>query len=243
MGSFKDLTGCWFGNLFIDGINHRNKNGSIYWFCKCKCGNTVKVPTYSLTHGYTKSCGCMKSKWIKEKNKKINDYNISGDFGIGYSSNGIEFYFDLDDYERIKDYCWRYKDGYIKTSKPKNITLSRFIMEVGKNDNVIVDHINRNTKDNRKSNLRICTSQENSFNSSTPINNKSGIIGVRIRKDTNKWYADIRIDGKLIYLGSYLDKDDAIISRLRAELKYFGEDFAPQRHLFKKYNIKKEEEL
>ena len=47
--------------------------------------------------------------------------------------------------------------------------------------------------------------------------------------------ARITYNYKSIYLGLYEDITDAIIARLKAEIKYFGKEFAPQRHLFKKY--------
>ena len=49
--------------------------------------------------------------------------------------------------------------------------------------------------------------------------------------------ARIKINGKLIRIGFYASKDEAIIARLQAEVKYFKE-FAPQRNLFKQYGIK-----
>lgn len=46
----------------------------------------------------------------------------------------------------------------------------------------------------------------------------------------------IKIKGKQKHLGYFANKNDAVIARLKAEAKYFGE-FAPQRHLFEEYNI------
>ena len=97
-------------------------------------------------------------------------------------------------------------------------------------------NINRNELDNRKSNLRQCTQQENSRNRSIPKNNKSGYIGVCYNKRYEKWNSYICIDGKQYFLGYFSNKLDALIERLKAEKQYFGE-FAPQRHLFEEYNI------
>lgn len=68
------------------------------------------------------------------------------------------------------------------------------------------------------------------------IDNKSGIIGVSYSNDQNNWRAYINVDNKRIELGRRKDKLKAIKLRLEAELKYFG-DNAPQKHLFKEYNI------
>ena len=50
---------------------------------------------------------------------KNNTYDLSGEYGIGYTSKGEEFYFDLEDYDLIKDYCWRTdRNGYIVSNEP-----------------------------------------------------------------------------------------------------------------------------
>ena len=101
---------------------------------------------------------------------------------------------------------------------------------------MVVDHINMNPLDNRKCNLRICTMQQNNFNKKEQTNNTSGRVGVTWDKQTNKWRAQIQVNGKSIKLGRFKNKEDAIKARLQAEMKYYKE-FAPQRHLFKQYGI------
>lgn len=167
--------------------------------------------------------------------KKYNKYNLNNKFGTGIPSNcDGEFYFDLDDYDKIKEYCW-YKDfstGYMKTKTPDNkwIYLHRFITD---NQFKIVDHINRNKLDNRKENLREATKKQNILNrDGVVVTNTSGITGVYFNSKRNKWQTQICVNNKNTYLGIFTDKDDAIKCRLKAEAKYFKE-FAPQRHLFK----------
>lgn len=174
--------------------------------------------------------------------KKYNKYDLSGEYGIGYCSNtNSEFYFDLEDYDKIKEYCWiEYnRKGYRSIEAWNlgiggNITMNWLI--TGKN----CDHKNRNTLDNRKINLRPCTTVENAQNKTKPKNNTSGVIGVHLDKRINKWVARIKTTEKRILLGNFTNKDDAIIARLNAEAKYFKE-FAPQRHLFEQYKIIEEE--
>ena len=86
-----------------------------------------------------------------------------------------------------------------------------------------VDHINHNTLDNRKENLRICTQQQNSFNRQKYSRNTSGCIGVNIDKRRDKWFAQIMINGRTKFLGYYKDKQSAIVARKKAEEEYFGE--------------------
>lgn len=172
--------------------------------------------------------------------KKFNRYDLSGDVGIIYDNKGVDFLFDIEDYDKVKDIRWyskKTKDGHIYLENKKGLYKSfhRVVMNA---ENVYVDHINRNTRDNRKSNLRISTNQQNSFNCNLSKNNKSGYIGVSWDKSKRIWIAKIKVNYKDIYLGSSKNSiEDALILRLKGELKYVGKDFAPQRHLFEKYNI------
>ena len=83
-----------------------------------------------------------------------------------------------------------------------------------------VDHIDGNESNNRLSNLRVVTKQENSRNRATSKNNTSGTTGVHYAKSECKWRAAIMVDRKTISLGDYTNKDDAIKARKAAEVKY-----------------------
>ena len=171
--------------------------------------------------------------------RKQNIYDLTGSFGIGWTFNtNRKFYFDLEDYDKIKNYCWfensnglRYNSLATKDPETnKRIKMHQLLGFDG------YDHRNRNPMDNRKENLRQATHQENNRNHSVAINNTSGIIGVSFDKNRNQWSAGISVNGKWMWLGRHSDKQDAIIARLQAEQKYY-KDFAPQRHLFKKYGV------
>lgn len=103
-------------------------------------------------------------------------------------------------------------------------------------EGLFIDHINRNRNDNRRENLRICTSEQNSANKSITDKNTSGIVGVSFNKKLKKWCSSISKNNKNIYLGVSENKEVAIKIRLQAEKDYYGE-FAPQRHLFEEYGI------
>ena len=90
-------------------------------------------------------------------------------------------------------------------------------------EGMIVDHINGNGLDNRKSNLRIVTYTQNSMNRKMNCRNKSGHSGVRWHNRSKTWEASIRIDGIWTYLGSSTDKEEAIKIRKLAEEKYYGQ--------------------
>lgn len=83
-----------------------------------------------------------------------------------------------------------------------------------------LDHINHNRTDNRWNNLRQITQQHNKKNQTMNGNNKSGITGVSWYKQTNKWRAQIRHNGKKINLGYFNSIDDAAKARQTANVKY-----------------------
>lgn len=161
-----------------------------------------------------------------------NIYNIKNDFTemiINSKKNGlIKVKIDITDIDKCNQIRWCYaknKDSaYIEgTYKGKKVKLHRFILNVTDNK-ILVDHINRNTLDNRKSNLRFATNQENSFNKSIRSDNKSGYPGVDFKN--NKWRAKIKYNGNTIHLGYFIDKNEAILNRQLAE-KYFFKEFSP----------------
>lgn len=86
-----------------------------------------------------------------------------------------------------------------------------------------VDHKNRNRSDNRWCNLREATVNDNNRNRELSPQNKSGYKGVYWREDRDKWVARIKVNNKVITLGHYLIKEDAIKARQVAEQKYHGE--------------------
>ena len=93
-----------------------------------------------------------------------------------------------------------------------------------------IDHVNRNKLDNRRSNLRICTRQQNGKNRSLSSNNKSGYHGVHFantEKRVKRWVASTRVDGKKKIIGRYYTVQEAATAYNIAAKKYHGE-FATQ---------------
>lgn len=228
----EDLTDRTFGKLkvieqaedYIDSKgNHRSQ-----WLCECECGNIIKVLGVYLKSRNTKSCGCMRKETIHKKLKKYNRYEFVDDYVIGYTSKGEQFYFDLKDYDKVKDICWwRRKDGYITghlyaDNKDKLVLLHQLILDF---PDMVIDHIcGKHTRnDNRRSNLRKCTTSQNAMNKNEIINNTSGCIGVTWDKNNQKWQAEICANRKRIRLGRFKNFDDAVKARKEAEEKYFGE--------------------
>lgn len=198
------------------------------WHCRCDCGNEVDVRDGNLTSGNVKSCGCLRRDFGSMVNKKYNKYDLTGEYGIGYTYNtnkdGINyFYFDLEDYNIIKDYCWFFvNEGYLTAKVPntgKHVLLHKLLLP----DAEQVDHIKHILYDNRKSQLRPVTRTQNHWNQKKYTTNTSGCTGVVYNKKSESWESRIDVNGKRIQLGIYKKYDDAVNARREAEEKYFGE--------------------
>lgn len=66
MGKSIDLLGQKFGRLTVIEKSKQLYHGSVMWICKCDCGNIVEIPSSSLIHNRTKSCGCISKEKIKD---------------------------------------------------------------------------------------------------------------------------------------------------------------------------------
>ena len=227
-----------FGRLTVLERDTTIKGGAgkhVVFICKCSCGNTVSVPSNLLKNEHTKSCGCLASESTHNRFKKYNRYEFFDDYGVGYDEKGDFFIFDLEDYDKIRDYFWSMDDGYARTHDFNNDfkTLKLHRLVTGAKINDIVDHINRERRDNRKSNLRNVTSSQNTFNRGISKNNKSGVTGVHLVKE-NTWRVSL---GSTVYGKRYKSFNEAVVKRLQLEKELFGEEYAPQRHLFEQYGI------
>lgn len=224
-----------------DYIDSNGRHQARY-LCRCNCGSDKSIVAFprDIKDGSIKSCGCFTKDRLYKDKKKYNKYNLSGEFGVGYCSNtGNEFYFDLEDYDKIKDYCWYEnidKDSGYCELRAYDVNTKKIIHMHQLLGFSNYDHIDRNPLNNQRINLRPANYKENNRNRNVFKNNTSGIMGVNWENKRNRWRARIYIDKHRLELGFFINKEDAIKARLGAEAKYYGE-FAPQRHLFKEYGI------
>jgi hypothetical protein len=87
----------------------------------------------------------------------------------------------------------------------------------------LVDHIDGNGLNNRRSNLRLATVAQNQHNKKLQKNNKSGFKGVSFRQDRNNWVARIGINSKYICLGSFDTPELAHLAYCKASMRLHGE--------------------
>ncbi len=148
-------------------------------------------------------------------------------------TKGYEAIVDDDDFDRLNQFYWHaamLKSGPKATRGrklsdgpgPPKIYMHRVIVNAP--PDLMVDHINHDTLDNRKDNLRICTNSENLRNRKGPNKDgTSGYLGVSWAEPNKKWRAGIMVDGRYVTLGYFDTAEDAAGARDEAALKHYGE--------------------
>lgn len=196
-------------------------------------------------------------------NKKQNLYYIydNNTIALIVSMDSIHYYLSLIDYKSfklVKNIFWNlhfpdkrhpkhnlYLEKYIlfKKFRIQNYIYFNGNIEKMINNKLIIDHLNRNSLDNRKNNLRLVSIIENNRNQITRSNNTSGITGVRFDKQKNIW-----ISVRTLYFNGRFENPkarsikssffkDAILARKKLEL-IDDKDFLssiPTLKLFEKY--------
>lgn len=149
---------------------------------------------------------------------------------------------DEDIFDLISSLTWHASDaGYAQTTSLSSIKNFRSALSIGEFESVyfptgpvkmhhiiagqpvkgfVIDHLNGNTLDNRRENLRLVTFGVNSKNRVLHKSNKAGYQGIYWFKAVKKWRAHITVDGKYISLGFYKELADAVAVRKAAEVKF-----------------------
>jgi hypothetical protein len=154
-------------------------------------------------------------------------------------TQGYECLVDDEDYDYLSQWQWHVLVGnhvyamrnsnYMSNGKRKHILMHRVVNKTP--DNMYTDHINGNSLDNRKSNLRSVTHSENMLNRKPNKKSTSKYKGVCWHKQHRKWITNLQINKKRIFVGLYkneLDAAKAYVSKVKElglyinEEKYYG---------------------
>ena len=201
------VAGAMFGWLTVIGDGPRDKRNKRTVQVRCRCGREYSVQPAFLRKPEPKCRNC--SNAIKSRiSHGAPDFHfqITGSSAVGTLPSGDTFIIDVEDIPRVSCRHWYKKadQNYILNDTKENgklvsrVRLHRFLMGLDNDDARIVDHINRNPMDCRKSNMRIATQAQNCLNKSARSNNTTGYIGVH--KSSGKFQAAIWIAGKDIRL-------------------------------------------
>ena len=200
---FTDLEGQTFGELTVLWKHKKSNNGGASWVCRCSCGHLDIYSGDKLRSGHITHCRfCNMGRFVFHDHYNTVECVLPG---------GNSFFVDFEDLPLVMGYKWhRTGNGYYKASlgsrKKGHILLHRLIMKPP--DHMVVDHIDGDKTNCRKSNLRICSQAENSRNARISKNNCCGKKGVHYDARRKRWYA--RIHKGLTYsLGGYESCDSA----------------------------------
>lgn len=201
----------------------------MYYKCDI-CGREVKHKYYAK--GYVL---CSKHRNQLNRNGRflddcprttadLNSFSVIGDIAVfdlydphGYKKS--EFIIDSEDVEKVKFRKWRTSHSYVVTGRPyvkgDCKQLAHVVLGISADStNLVVDHINGNTLDNRKSNLRVIPQGKN------VLNKKSA--GVWWRDNRHRWVGEIRYENRR-FCREFKFKEEALYWRYLMERKFFKE--------------------
>lgn len=231
--SCKNKEHCKTGYCRTHHKINKNKNRDVK--C-CICGNyeiygKIDGEYYCSKHAYhIKTSGKIPDRVHTDKNEYIiiDDIIVVDIYNKKMEASGV-FKTDLSNLELVERYKWSsLPNGYIITKLPDGKMLY-FHKELFSGTKMVVDHIDRDKRNNCISNLRPSTTQENTLNRKIKTTNTSGVTGVSFFKDM--WRSRIMINRKETFVYRGLCFDDAVKMRIKyeaVEYSKYSPNYNPQ---------------
>lgn len=162
---FKDISGQIFGHLTaLYKLNNYHKKG-VYWLCVCECGNLTEVNGKDLRKGNTKSCGCFRGRYPRNKPS------------ISYSNNKPTRLYRI--YHNMKSRCYNKNFHKYKNYGARGVTICDewkddfqafydWAISNGYKDNLTIDRIDVNGN-YEPNNCRWATNKQQSRNTTKNV--------------------------------------------------------------------------
>ncbi len=132
---------------------------------------------------------------------------------------------DDEDYDWLTTWKWCTSQGYAARSVASDhvdvIYMHRLLLAAP--PKMVVDHINLDKLDNRRSNLRLCTRSQNCYNRPASKSSRSGVKGVFWDNEKGKWLSQICVSGKRIHIGRFNSMEEAARAYNDAARDVFGQ--------------------
>ena len=193
-------------------------------------------------HGFKKGHKAFIAPIHRRIRLKRHEYTIHSDENGEYAKiplpKGKFTLVDMEDIELVLKFNWRCNPNHntfyvdrcpLESEKDRyksSVSMHRFILGLTyydyKKTGLVVDHINGNGLDNRKSNLRVVTPRQNTQN--LKIKKSSKYPGVSWNKNAQKWQVRIQLNGKIKHLGLFMDEREAAKAYEQACRELVGEE-------------------
>lgn len=214
MARLQDLTGKTFNYLTVL-CRGKSCNNRTFWTCKCVCGNIKDVAAPHLKSGRIKSCGCLKTKLLKEHFTQH-----GGDGTREYSSYTAMLHRCLNEsrpgYEN-------YGGRGIKICKRWLESFSNFLEDMGERpEGTSLDRIDVDG-DYCKENCRWSVRGVQSHNRRKSKGKSSKYLGVSYNKSSKKWDARITFKGTTIFLGQFESEEEAAEAYRKESERLYGD--------------------
>lgn len=183
------------------------------WVCKCDCGNEAFVSYAALDKGHKRSCGCLKIEKLRLVRLSHGQYKTSE--YRAWSSMKRRCV----DVDHVSSH--RYVGRGISVCERWRLSFENFFADMGPKPGpkYTLDRIN-NDGIYEPGNCRWATWTMQQRNKGKRADNKSGKTGIYWSNVRMRWVAEIRINRKTVYLGSFKTIEKAEAARRSGEIKY-----------------------
>lgn len=191
----RDVSGQRFGMLTAIEPAGQVVHGSTVWRCRCDCGGEVCAPLHQLTAGYRKSCGCLSHPARKDYvGKRFGRLTVTAYAGKRSGMHRWKCVCDCGNETIVGQ-------TLLQTGKTKSCGCLQ--SEIYRDNLKLIDGTSVTILEAGKDRLI--------------ASNTSGHTGVYLNRRNGRWAAQITFKGKTYYLGSYTDKQEAVLARKRGE--------------------------